>query len=343
MFDASEKTITFDAALDFDIQRLKLITNVTDGIIIYNFAAPAKGGTAAGDVLTLEYDTTTMADADKIQIIYDVEEHNADNPLAVQVAGNESGESLGNLQSSAVAVGDGTTLDVTGLDFVAVDVRGITSAVVTFQGSINNTDFSDLLANTIGTMVWSATTIANGMYIIPVSGLKYLKARISSYSSGTITIAAYKHKGMGPGLGLYYKVNPEKNIDVNNGLARVQTKYTYNPAGAPLRGTTLYASGSAAFLIKNSPGALFSVMANHINATETYFQLFDKASAPATADVPILSIPLAQYEKLKLTQQDLLDLGLIFFTGISGGFSSTKATFTALGTATDCHAVWRYL
>lgn len=71
-FDASAKTVTFDSFANIDIKRVLLITNVTDNVIIYNFADAALGGTAATNVLTLDYDTTTMADADEIQIYYDM-------------------------------------------------------------------------------------------------------------------------------------------------------------------------------------------------------------------------------------------------------------------------------
>lgn len=77
VFDASAKTVqslSF-ANGDWKIEGILLITNVVDGIIIYNFADPAKGGTitpdAGGDILTLEYDTTSMSDTDELQIYYD--------------------------------------------------------------------------------------------------------------------------------------------------------------------------------------------------------------------------------------------------------------------------------
>lgn len=67
IFDASAKTIT---SSDFTkLSEIALITNVTDNVIIYNFADPAKGATLAGNVLTLTFDTTAMADTDKLQII----------------------------------------------------------------------------------------------------------------------------------------------------------------------------------------------------------------------------------------------------------------------------------
>lgn len=70
-FDASAKTITFGDYVAIELERLLLITNVTDNIIIYNFAVPNNGGAVSGNVLTLAYDTTGMSDSDKLQIFYD--------------------------------------------------------------------------------------------------------------------------------------------------------------------------------------------------------------------------------------------------------------------------------
>jgi hypothetical protein len=68
-FSASAKTIV---SSDFtSLEKIQLITNVTDNIIIYNFAASAKGGSLSGTTLTLTYDTTTMDDTDKLQIFVD--------------------------------------------------------------------------------------------------------------------------------------------------------------------------------------------------------------------------------------------------------------------------------
>ena len=70
-FDASAKQVTFTDYNPIVIERVLLITNITDNVIIYNFADPLKGGTAATNVLTLTYDTATMSDTDKLQIFYD--------------------------------------------------------------------------------------------------------------------------------------------------------------------------------------------------------------------------------------------------------------------------------
>lgn len=69
-FDASEKTITFNGYTTISLSRILVITNVTDNLIIYNFADPTAGGTVASNVLTLDYDTTAMSDTDTLQIHY---------------------------------------------------------------------------------------------------------------------------------------------------------------------------------------------------------------------------------------------------------------------------------
>ena len=80
-FSASARQITFVDYNPIVAERLLLITNTTDGIILYNFADPLKGGTCATNVLTLAFDTTSMSDADKLQIFYD------DNATTMPVSG----------------------------------------------------------------------------------------------------------------------------------------------------------------------------------------------------------------------------------------------------------------
>lgn len=70
-FDKTAKTVTLPDYTSVSLESLLLITNVTDGAIIYNFADPATGATVAGNIITLEYDTTTMDNLDKLQIYFD--------------------------------------------------------------------------------------------------------------------------------------------------------------------------------------------------------------------------------------------------------------------------------
>jgi hypothetical protein len=70
-FDASAQTIAFNDYTEILLERILLIVNVTDNIIIYNFADPLKGGSVSGNDLTLTYDTSLMSDTDDILIYYD--------------------------------------------------------------------------------------------------------------------------------------------------------------------------------------------------------------------------------------------------------------------------------
>jgi len=72
-FDASERTVSIDG--NYTQNKLLLITNVTDGIIIYNFAEDTLGASAISydndkelTTITLLYDTTSMDDSDALQI-----------------------------------------------------------------------------------------------------------------------------------------------------------------------------------------------------------------------------------------------------------------------------------
>lgn len=68
-FDASAKTVTAAQFSDVTLAGIQMIVNVTDNIVIYNFADPLKGGSLATDTLTLDYDTTTMDDTDELMIL----------------------------------------------------------------------------------------------------------------------------------------------------------------------------------------------------------------------------------------------------------------------------------
>lgn len=87
-FDASAKQVTFTDYATISLEQVLLITNVTDNVIIYNFAST--GGTVATNVLTLDYNTTSMDDTDDLQIFYD--DPNYDLPLKREDSASASGD-----------------------------------------------------------------------------------------------------------------------------------------------------------------------------------------------------------------------------------------------------------
>ena len=74
IFDPTNKNVVFNNYDKIDLERVLLITNVTDNVIIYNFANPVAGGRVVNNnILNLQNDTTTMSDTDKLQIFYEVD------------------------------------------------------------------------------------------------------------------------------------------------------------------------------------------------------------------------------------------------------------------------------
>ena len=70
-FNAAAKTVTFNTTDVLTLEQLLIITNVTTNKIIYNFADPNAGGTIVNNVLTLDFNTTSMSSSDKLQIFID--------------------------------------------------------------------------------------------------------------------------------------------------------------------------------------------------------------------------------------------------------------------------------
>ena len=134
-FLASSKIVNFPPSLygpqnPVTIDNLLLITNVSKGQIIYNFADSTTTGVVnSTSGFLLAYNTTSMADADKLQIFYDVPAEGYDfasGYLTGYITG--SGTSTG-LYSSAVAT-----------EFLKIGGRVVDVASGFFPGYARNTN-----------------------------------------------------------------------------------------------------------------------------------------------------------------------------------------------------------
>lgn len=79
---------------------------------------------------------------------------------------------------------------------VGIQITGITSATVTFEATIDGTNFVSVLARNITTGSTAATTTADGIFAVDsVVGLTQFRARVSTYASGTIVISIIGNAG----------------------------------------------------------------------------------------------------------------------------------------------------
>ena len=76
-FNPGAKTITFSGlSQSITLRNILLITNVTENTIIYNFADSNTGAVSFNNnVLTLDYNTSSMSASDVLQVFLDVESY----------------------------------------------------------------------------------------------------------------------------------------------------------------------------------------------------------------------------------------------------------------------------
>lgn len=103
------------------------------------------------------------------------------------------------LQNAATAVGNGTPLTMDGFTYVCIQTVGTFSATVTLEGTIDGTNWveigaTDLNATNHATKVKGIT--GTGIYLLDhVGGLTSFRARISAYTSGSVTVYAQAFMG----------------------------------------------------------------------------------------------------------------------------------------------------
>lgn len=69
-FSASDGTVTFSGLGTVNLLQILKITNITNGIAIYDPTDPNKLGSLSSNTLILDYDTSSMNDSDTLQILF---------------------------------------------------------------------------------------------------------------------------------------------------------------------------------------------------------------------------------------------------------------------------------
>jgi hypothetical protein len=99
------------------------------------------------------------------------------------------------MQNAATANGNGTNLAVDGYSTAIVSITASVAmsggTTINFEASTDNTTFVNVQAINVGTNTIAATTTATGDWQVDVTGYSFLRARISSYSAGTITVKGW--------------------------------------------------------------------------------------------------------------------------------------------------------
>lgn len=176
-----------DFAGGFDIERLYLITNVTRGKILYQFNSASLGATSNNNVITLKYDTSGMANTDKLQILYDYDyiapgEDTQTNSLQIRPLTTEVSGTAGSNNSDLVP-----SRNVAAYKWGSMQLSGTFTATIQIQGSNDNINWIAIGVSNIGLVSQQAATsmTAPGMYVFPIS-YKFLRVRTVAFSSGPV-------------------------------------------------------------------------------------------------------------------------------------------------------------
>lgn len=97
------------------------------------------------------------------------------------------------MQSAAVATGNGTAISIAaspgGFTILSIQIVGITTATFTFEGTIDGTNWVAISFTNATSGTAATTATADGIYYnsTSVRGILSVRARISAWTSGTIT------------------------------------------------------------------------------------------------------------------------------------------------------------
>lgn len=95
------------------------------------------------------------------------------------------------LQNNAAANGNGKVFELGGMfSSLTVQVIGVFAATVNFEISQDKTNWSAILGQNLMTSEQRTTASSPGVYVFAVNGVKNFRARISGYSSGSVTVIA---------------------------------------------------------------------------------------------------------------------------------------------------------
>jgi hypothetical protein len=94
------------------------------------------------------------------------------------------------MQAAAAATGNGTPAIVADRALLAAQVSGTFSATITWEGTADGSNWIGLQARSMAGGDLALTATAAGVYLIPCAGLQQVRARISAYTSGSVTVNA---------------------------------------------------------------------------------------------------------------------------------------------------------
>lgn len=118
----------------------------------------------------------------------------ANDRLMVEMDPATADSILETMQNAVAATGNGTAINLKGFRAQTIEVTGTFVATVTFEGTIDDTSFFAVALTPVTQGVPVSTATAPAAFKLPRDvALSQIRARVSAFTSGTVTVKSRKH------------------------------------------------------------------------------------------------------------------------------------------------------
>lgn len=172
------------------------------------------------------------------------------------------------LQAAAAAVGGGTAVAVEGMETAIMAVSGTFVGTVVFEGLGPDDVWYTLQAKPVGGHVLVQSVTAAGAWIVHIAGYTSVRARVSAYTSGAITVAATL-------------VNAGNHADVQNVAFRERLDAVNDAiTNYPVSSSSTYIATATTTVVKTGAGHLAHIVVGETAAGA--ITIYDNTAASGT-------------------------------------------------------------
>ena len=215
------------------------------------------------------------------------------------------------------------TQDVSSYGSVAVQVISSgTTCTITYEASNDNTTWYSVAGYTplnTGSTTPVSTSAAAILLIFPCLA-RYFRARVSTYTSGTVTVLAEFRAEAIPQLGVFVANAAASALPISfAGTVAPASSAT----GALTKARVMAAASTNATSVKASAGRVYEIHLCNASAALKFVKFYNKASAPTVStDTPVATYPLAANGG----RLDIVSInGISFATGIAYAITGAVA------------------
>lgn len=201
-FNKTAKTITFSSKYTgIELAQIQLITDVTNSTVIYQFNKVGYGGTLAGLVLTLAYDTTGAGF------------NNTDNLMIIV---NETQDNTVLYSGTLTNTGSISGVDTTDFQTVSIQVSGSWEGIVMVEGSNDNSYYIPLMTYPINEFTLVDNINEDGIYNL-TTPTRFVRLNVVQLVTGSINTLIHGRTVAGPNAvdGLSLAMDRTQNMPLN--------------------------------------------------------------------------------------------------------------------------------